>query len=62
MNNFHEKEIAKLSSHVHEVLGDRLNTLYRQRFVALNKYLEELLEDHGGCADSISLCRNRGSF
>jgi hypothetical protein len=43
MNNFHEKEIAKLSSHVHEVLGDRLNTFYRQRFVALDKYLEGLL-------------------
>ena len=54
MNNFDEKEIAKLSSHVHEVLGDRLNIFYRQRFVALNKYLEGLLEDHDGCADSIS--------
>ena len=33
MNNFHEKEIAKLSSHVHEVLEDRLNTFYRQRLL-----------------------------
>ena len=62
MNNFHEKEIAKLSSHVHEVLGDRLNTFYRQRFVALNKYLEGLLEDHGGCADSISDAEIEGAF
>ena len=54
MNNSHKKEIEKLSSHVHELLGDRLNTFYRQRFVALNKYLEGLLEDHDGCADSIS--------
>ena len=43
MNNFHEKEIAKLSSRVHELLGDRLNTSYRQRFVSLDKYLEGLL-------------------
>ena len=62
MNNFHEKEIAKLSSHVHGVLGDRLNTFYRQRFVALNKYLEGLLEDHGGCADSISDTEIEGAF
>ena len=62
MNNFHEKEIAKLSSHVHEVLGGRLNTFYRQRFVALNKYLEGLLEDHGGCADSISAAEIEGAF
>ena len=62
MNNFHEKEIAKLSSHVHEVLGDRLNTFYRQRFVALNKYLEGLLEHHGGCADSISAAEIEGAF
>ena len=62
MNNFHEKEIAKLSSHVHEVLGDRLNTFYRQRFVALNKYLEGLLEDHGGCAESISAAEIEGAF
>jgi len=48
MNNFHEKEIAKLSSHVNEVLGDRLNTFYRQRFVALDKYLEGLLKNHYG--------------
>ena len=54
MNNLHEKEMAKLSSHVREVLGDRLNTFYRQRFVALDKYLEGLLKDHDGCADSIS--------
>ncbi len=62
MNNFHEKEIAKLSSHVHEVLGGRLNTFYRQRFVALNKYLEGLLEDHDGCADSISDAEIEGAF
>ena len=46
MNNSHEKETAKLSSHVHEVLGDRLNTFYRQRFVALNEYLGRLLKNH----------------
>ena len=62
MNNFHEKEIAKLSSHVHEVLGDRLNTFYRQRFVALDRYLEGLLEDHDGCADSISNAEIEGAF
>ena len=62
MNYFHEKEIAKLSSHVHEVLGDRLNTFYRQRFVALNKYLEGLLKNHNGCADSISDAEIEGAF
>ena len=62
MNHFHKKEIEKLSSHVHEVLGDRLNTFYRQRFVALNKYLEGLLEDHDGCADSISNAEIEGAF
>ena len=62
MNNFHEKEIAKLLSHAHEVLGDRLNTFYRQRFVALDKYLEGLLEDHDGCADSISDAEIEGAF
>ena len=62
MNKLHEKEIAKLSSHVHEVLGDRLNSFYRQRFVALNKYLEGLLEDHDGCADSISDAEIEGAF
>ena len=54
MNNFHEKEIAKLSSHVHEVLGDRLNTFYRRRFVALDKYLKRILKNHDGCAVSIT--------
>jgi len=62
MNNFHEKEIAKLSSHVHEVLGDRLNTFYRQRFVALDKYLEGFLKNHDGCADSISDAEIEGAF
>ena len=62
MNYFHEKEIAKLSSHVHEVLGDRLNTFYRQRFVALDKYLEGLLKNHDGCADSISDAEIEGAF
>jgi hypothetical protein len=62
MNNFHEKEIAKLSSHVHEVLGDRLSAFYRQRFVALDKYLEGLLEDHDGCAETISDAEIEGAF
>ena len=62
MNNLHEKKIAKLSSHVHEVLGDRLNTFYRQRFVALDKYLEGLLKNHDGCADSISDAEIEGAF
>ena len=62
MNYFDEKEIAKLSFHVHEVLGDRLNTFYRQRFVALNKYLEGLLKNHNGCSDSISDAEIEGAF
>ena len=62
MNNFHEKEIAKFSSHVHEVLGDRLNTFYWQRFVALVKYLEGLLKNHDGCAESISDAEIEGAF
>jgi hypothetical protein len=62
MNNFHEKEIAKLSSHVHEVLGDRLNTFYRQRFVALDEYLGRLLKNHDGCADSFSDAEIEGAF
>ena len=62
MNYFHEKEIAKLSSHVHEVPGDRLNTFYRQRFVALDKYLEGLLKSHDERPDSISDAEIEGAF
>lgn len=48
------KKIAKLSSHVHAVLGDRLNTFYRWRCVTLDKYLEGILKNNDGCADSNS--------
>ena len=62
MNNSHEIEIAKLSSHVQRVLGDRLGEFYRQRFVALDSYLKRLLDKHNGCADTISDAEIEGAY
>ena len=62
MNNAHEIEIAKLSSHVQRVLGDRLGEFYRQRFVALDSYLKRLLDKHNGCSDTISDAEIEGAY
>ena len=62
MNNSHEIEIAKLSSHVQRVLGNRLGKFYRQRLVALDGYLKRLLDEHNGCADTISDAEIEGAY
>ena len=62
MNNSHEIEIAKLSSHVQRVLGDRLGKFYRQRLVALDGYLKRLFDEHNGCADTISDAEVEGAY
>ena len=62
MNNLHEIEIAKLSSHVQRVPGDRLGKFYRQRLVALIGYLKRLLDEHNGCADTISDAEIEGAY
>ena len=62
MNNSHEIEIAKLSSHVQRVLGNRLDKFYKQRLVALDGYLKRLLDEHNGCADSISDAEIEGAY
>ena len=62
MNNSHEIEIAKLSSHVQRVLGDRLGKFYRQRLTALGGYLKRLLDEHNGCADTISDAEIEGAY
>lgn len=62
MNNSHEIEIAKLSSHVQRVLGNRLGKFYRQRLVALDGYLKRLLDKHNGCADTISDAEIEGAY
>ena len=62
MNNSHEIEIAKLSSHVQRVLGNRLGKFYRQRLVALDGYLKRLLDKHNGCSDTISDAEIEGAY
>ena len=62
MNNSHEIEIAKLSSHVQRVLGGRLGEFYRKRLVALDGYLKRLLDEHNGCADTISDAEIEGAY
>ena len=62
MNNSHEIEIAKLSSHVQRVLGGRLGEFYRHRLVALDGYLKRLLDKHNGCADIISDAEIEGGY
>ena len=62
MNNSHEIEIAKLSSHVQRVLGNRLGKFYKQRLVALDGYLKRLLDKHNGFADTISDAEIEGAY
>ena len=62
MNNSHEIEIAKLSCHVQRVLGNRLGKFYGQRLVALDGYLKRLLDEHNGCADTISDAEIEGAY
>ena len=62
MNNSLEQEAKKLSQRVLLVLGPRLNAFYRQRFVALDKYLDGLLEHHNGCQDKITDAEIEGAY
>ena len=62
MNNSIEQEAKKLSQRVLLVLGPRLNTFYRQRFAALDNYLDSLLERHNGCQDKITDGEIEGAY
>ena len=62
MNNSIEQEAKKLSQRVLLLLGPRLNTIYRQRFVALDNYLDGLLERHNGCQDKITDAEIEGAY
>ena len=62
MNNSIEQEAKKLSQRVLLLLGPRLNTFYRQRFVALDNYLDGLLEHHNGCQDKITDAEIEGAY
>ena len=62
MNNSIEQEAKKLSQRVLFVLGPRLNTFYRQRFVALDNYLDGLLEHRNGCQDKITDAEIEGAY
>ena len=54
MNHSIEHESNKLTQRVLTQLGERLNCFYHQRFVALDNYLNGLLEDHDWCSDTIT--------
>tara|TARA_X000000950_G_scaffold275095_1_gene360988 strand:- start:85 stop:345 length:261 start_codon:yes stop_codon:yes gene_type:complete len=62
MNNSIEQEAKKLSQRVLLVLGTRLNGFYRQRFVALDNYLDKMLERHNGCQDTITDDEIEGAY
>ena len=62
MSSSIEQEAKKLSQRVLLVLGPRLNAFYRQRFVALDKYLDGLLEHHNGCQDKITDAEIEGAY
>ena len=62
MKNSIEQEAKKLSQRVLLLLGPRLNTFYRQRFVALDNYLDGLLERHNGCQDKITDAEIDGAY
>ena len=62
MNISTEQEAKKLTQRAILALGPRLNTFYHQRFVALNNYLERLLEEHNGCSDKITDAEIEGAY
>ena len=61
MNNFHEKKLQNSRLMLRGARGSP-EYILQTALVALNKYLEGLLEDHGGCADSISDAEIEGAF
>ena len=62
MNNSIEQEAKKLSQRVLSVLGTRLNSFHKQRFVALDNYLDKMLERHNGCQDTITDDEIEGAY
>ena len=62
MNNSIEQEAKKLSQRVLLVLGTRLNGFYRQRFVALDNCLNQMLEQHNGYQDTITDDEIEGAY
>ena len=62
MNNSIEQEAKKLFQRVLLLLGPRLSTFYRKRFVALDNYLDGLLERHNGCQDKMTDAEIEGTY
>ena len=62
MNHSIEHETNKLAQRVLTQLGERLNCFYHQRFVALDNYLNGLLEDHDWCSDTITDAEIEGAY
>lgn len=62
MNHSIEKEATKLSQRALLVLGARLDGFYRQRFVALDNYLNRMLEQHNGCQNTITDDEIEGAY
>ena len=62
MNNSLEQEANKLFQRVRLVLGPRIDGFYRQQFVALNDYLNRMLEQHKGCQDTITDAEIEGAY
>ena len=57
-----EQEAKKLYQRAIMVLGPRLNNFYYQRFVALDNYLNRLLEEHHGFSDMITDAEIEGAY
>ena len=62
MNHSIELEAKKLSHRILLVLGPRLNSFYRQQLVALDNYLDGLLQHHNGCQDTITDAEIEGAY
>ena len=62
MNHSIEHEANKLAQRVLTKLGERLNCFYHQRFVALDNYLDRLLENHDWCSDTITDAEIEGAY
>ena len=57
-----EQESQKLTQRAILVLGPRLNNFYYQRFVALDNYLRQLLDEHSGCSETITDAEIEGAY
>ena len=62
MNHSFEQEANKLFQRVLLVLGPRIDGFYRQQFVALDDYLNRMLERHKGCQDTITDAEIEGAY